>query len=342
MPLSEIASRFVLPGPVVSHEEIPTGLINSTYVVGCIRDEVVTRFILQSINSTVFMEPENVMENVLNVTNHLAQKNEPENQLRLIPTHEGNHWLELPDRTIWRCYPFQEGTESFTEISSPALAFRAAAAFGDFQAKLADLDPRTLHDTIPDFHNTPAYLLKLEDAARHDICGRLAEVEEELEFIRSQKPLTSLLVTAGLPQRITHNDTKISNILFPKSSGIAPTVIDLDTVMPGLALYDFGDLVRSAAATAAEDETDPGKIFIDPEMQKALTEGYLSTASSFLSEKEIELLPASVSVITLELAMRFLTDYLLGDKYFRSDYAGHNLVRARNQLTLLKSILVSQ
>lgn len=338
MTLPEIAEHFILPGPVVSHEELTTGLINTTYVATCRSGKTETRFVLQSINSTVFPEPEKVMENIFHVTGHIGARDQGTEQLHLIPADGGRSWLTLPDNTVWRCYPFHEGTETFEKITSPELAFRAAAAFGHFQARLADLDPSTLHETIPNFHHTPAYFAKLLEAVKKDPVGRLAEARADVDFIISNEQLTSILADAGLPQRITHNDTKISNILFPTDPRLPPIVIDLDTVMPGLALFDFGDLVRSAASSAAEDEKDLDKVFVDEELRKALTEGYLSTASDFLIREETELLTVAPKVIALELATRFLTDHLLGDTYFRTNYPEHNLVRARNQLALLKSM----
>ena len=278
------------------------------------------------------------MENIRTVTAHIAAKDTAASGLELIPTVSGEPWLTLPDGTLWRCYPFIEGTESFTKITSPDLAYKAAAAFGDFQAKLADLDASTLHETIPDFHNTPAHFCKLLGAAEKDPLSRLSAARAEYDFILSQKHLTTLLTDADLPSRITHNDTKISNILFHADGVAPPVVIDLDTVMPGSALYDFGDLVRSAAASADESEPDPAKVFLDPALTKALTEGYLSTAAAFLTPAETALLEDSVKVITLELACRFLADHLLGDTYFKIDSEGHNLIRTRNQLALLKSM----
>ena len=338
MTIPDIAARFILPGPVDHFEEIPTGLINTTYEVTCKTGSSRKRFILQSINATVFPEPEKVMGNIFQVLGHIGAQDFGTEQLQLIPVRDGHSWLTLPDHTVWRCYPFHEGTESFTKINSTTLAYRAAAAFGTFQANLCDLDPATLHETLPDFHNTPVYFLKLQSVAAKNPLDRLAGASEEYQFILSQAPLTSLLVSAGLPLRVTHNDTKISNILFPTDTSRPPIVIDLDTVMPGLALFDFGDLVRSAASTADENETDPTKIRIDPDLLHALTEGYLSTAGKFLTPAEIELLPSAPKVIALELAIRFLTDHLLGDTYFRTTYPGHNLDRARNQLLLLRSM----
>lgn len=338
LPISEIAARFILPGPVVAFEEITTGLINTTYAITCSSGSTEKRYIIQSINSKVFPEPEKVMGNIFHVTGHIGARDPGTEQLYLIPVHGGLSWLTLPDRTVWRCYPFHEDTDTFVKIDSPDLALRAAAAFGTFQAKLSDLDPATLHETIPGFHHTPTYFAKLLAAAEKDPVGRLANARADFDFILSQKHLTNLLVDAGLPLRITHNDTKISNILFPTNPALPPIVIDLDTVMPGLALFDYGDLVRSAASTADENETDPEKIRLDPVLAAALTKGYLSTAGGFLTAEEKALLPSAPKVITLELAIRFLTDHLLGGVYFRSDYEGHNLVRARNQLTLLKSM----
>lgn len=338
MTLQDIASRFILPGPVVYHEEIATGLINTTFAITCRSGKSQKRFILQSINSAVFPEPEKVMENIFHVTGHIGTYDPHTEQLCLIPLLDGRSWLKLPDNTVWRCYPFHENTETFEKINSPELAYRAAAAFGHFQASLVDLDPSTLHETIPKFHHTPTYYAKLLAAVEKNPVERLAGAQAEVDSIISQKNLTTLLTDAGLPQRITHNDTKISNILFPTNPNLPPIVIDLDTVMPGLALFDFGDLVRSAASSAAEDEQDLSKVYVDEKLRSALTEGYLSTAGEFLTPEELALLPVAPKVITLELATRFLTDHLLGDVYFKTKYPGHNLVRARNQLALLKSM----
>jgi hypothetical protein len=338
MTLQDIASRFILPGPVIYHEELATGLINTTYAITCQSGKSERRFILQSINSAVFPEPEKVMENIFHVTGHIGTHDPGTEHLFLIPILDGRSWLKLTDNTVWRCYPFHENTVTFEKIDSPELAFRAAAAFGNFQAGLADLDPNTLHATIPNFHHTPTYYAKLLAAVERNPVERLAGAQQEVDTIISQKALTTLLTAADLPQRITHNDTKISNILFPTDPNLPPIVIDLDTVMPGLALFDYGDLVRSAASSSAEDEQNLEKVFVDQKLRQALTEGYLSTAGSFLTPKELELLPVAPKVITLELATRFLTDHLLGDTYFKTKYPGHNLVRARNQLALLKSM----
>lgn len=336
--VEQIAGRFALPSKVFSAEKISFGLINHTFLIDCKEPESQQRFILQELNSEVFPEPWKVMENILLVTAQLRAKNPEQEQLQLIPLKSGEPWLSLPDQRMWRCYAFLEGTETFAKIDSPQLAYRAAAAFGNFQAALVDLEPSQLHETIPNFHHTPSYIDKLHHAIAKDPCGRVKEVEQELEFIVAHESIAHLLVEAAMPIRITHNDTKISNILFPTNSSLPPIVIDLDTVMPGLALFDFGDLVRSAASSADENEPDLGKVFLNPELAFALTEGYLSTASGFLTDKEKELLPLAPKVITYELAIRFVTDYLLGDVYFKIQTPDHNLRRARNQLALMKSM----
>lgn len=337
--IPSIAANFALTGPLIAHEEITTGLINTTHLITCaLPDGSHHRFILQALNPKVFAEPEKVMANILLVTSHLNRKNPLSPQLALIPTLTGEAWLSMEDRTVWRCYPFLEKTEIFEQISSPDLAYRAAAAFGRFQSKLSTLHPSTLHETIPNFHHTPTYFSKLLAVAEKDPVKRLSEVKAEMDFILSQKHLIHLLADANLPLRITHNDTKISNILFPKDASLKPIVIDLDTVMPGLALFDYGDMVRSAGSTADENETDLDKIYLDKEIHAALSEGYLSAAASFLTADERAHLEESPKVITLELAIRFLTDHLQGDTYFKITHPNHNLERARNQLALLKSM----
>ncbi len=337
--IPSIAAQFALTGPLVSHQEIQSGLINTSHLITCaLPDGSHHRFVLQALNPKVFREPEKVMANILLVTTHLNRKNPSSPQLALIPTLTGEAWLSLPDQTIWRCYPYLEQTEFYDHISSPDLAYRAAAAFGRFQSKLSSLHPSTLHETIPSFHHTPTYFAKLLAVAEKDPHQRLASAKAEFDYIVSRKDLISLLADADLPLRITHNDTKISNILFPKDPSLKPIVIDLDTVMPGLALFDYGDLVRSAASTADENETDLGKIRLDPTIHQALTDGYLSTASAFLTSEERAHLHEAPKVITLELAIRFLTDHLQGDTYFKITHPAHNLERARNQLALLKSM----
>lgn len=331
MNLQEISQQFLLPGEVESVVALDGGLINATHVVRCVDG---TRFILQALNAKVFPKPEEVMDNIQLVTGHLERKGE--RTLSLVGRKDGGKYHKAEGGVVWRCYEFLEGMESFDRITSPEMAYKAAAGFGRFQKSLADLDAGRLHETIPGFHDTGGYLKKLWKAAKEDGPGRVAGVGRELEIIGAREGLADALSGGGLPLRITHNDTKISNILFPMDGRSGPVVIDLDTVMPGLAGHDYGDLVRSAAASAGE-EADPAEVWLDPERVSALKEGYLSAAADFLMENERATLDVSVKVITLELAIRFLTDHLLGDVYFKTDSPGQNLRRARNQLALLES-----
>lgn len=328
MNLESIASKFALPSALAAEHRLTAGLINTSHLLTCADGE---RFVLQSLNSNVFKSPAKVMENIAKILTHL---NGP---LQLIPTSLGKAWL-LQEGTTYRCYPFLEDTQVFETISSPELAHRAAASFGSFQQKLSTLDAASLHVTIPDFHNTPAYLGKLETAVKHAEPIRLKAARSALTTISENSHLAPILIKSKLPMRITHNDTKISNILFSKNPAKEATVIDLDTTMPGLSLFDYGDLVRSAAASAAEDEADFSRVAIVPQLHEALREGYLSTASSFLNLAELELLDTAPKTITLELAVRFLTDYLLGDVYFQVTYPEQNLIRAQNQLQLLATL----
>lgn len=338
MSIRSIAGKFTLSGNLLEIERISTGLINQTFLLTCAGPVHRARYILQNLNETVFTEPTLVMENIVLVTEHLLHRGHKDG-LVLIPTLHGDRWLTEPDGGIWRCFPFIEGTRSFERISNPRMAFRAGQAFGEFQKSLTTLDPQQLHTTIENFHHTPGYFSRFLGVVERDPVGRAKDAEEEIRIAMQFEVLKGRLVEADLPTRITHNDTKISNVLFPLDETRAATVIDLDTVMPGCALYDYGDLIRSAAANACEDESDLTKVSLRKELTSALTEGYLSAANSFLTAAERALLPISVQVITFELALRFLTDHLCGDSYFRCDYKGQNLVRAKNQLALLKSMV---
>ncbi len=337
MSVETIASKFALGGDFISYEPITTGIINRTYLLTCGTSSVANRYILQNLNQDVFRNPKAVMENIRLVTNHLAAQGQ-ENALTLIPTLQGDAWLSEASGEIWRCFPFIENSRTFGKAPDPETAFRAGQAFGEFQASLSSLDPNILQPTIPNFHHTPTYFKKFSRTLETDPLHRSNKAQKEIQTVFEYEYLKTRLADATLPLRITHNDTKISNVLFPIDKTRAATVIDLDTVMPGLVHYDYGDLIRSAAANAPEDEQDLSKIYLRAEIKDALSEGYLSVAKKFLTPAEEALLPISTKVITYELALRFLTDYLGGDLYFRCDYDGHNLTRARNQLALLRSM----
>jgi Ser/Thr protein kinase RdoA (MazF antagonist) len=239
---------------------------------------------------------------------------------------------------FWRAFHFIEGTRTVDVVESPAQAFQVAQAFGRFQKLLADLPAPRLHDTIPDFHHTPKRFAALEKAIAADAFNRSASAKAEIDFALRHQAICSALLAAQLPERVTHNDTKLNNVLLDAATGEGLCVIDLDTVMPGLALYDFGDLVRSAANPAREDEHDLAKVEMEFPLFEALLRGYLSGAGNFLTTAEKSLLPIAGQVIAFELGLRFLTDFLEGDAYFKTHRAGQNLDRCRVQFKLVESM----
>jgi hypothetical protein len=347
--VASIGSRFTVDGEFMSGGEINAGLINSTYQASYWQqDGSVRRYVLQGINSHVFKDPRAVMSNVERVTRHInarvlgRQQDLGGQTLNLVPSRDGRSWAEDENGTLWRCYNFIEGCVTYDIVQTPRQAYQAAHAFGAFQDLVSDLDPSLIAETIPDFHNTPKRFSRLMEVAKTDPVGRLSSVAAEFDSICSRKSMTALLLdlaAAGeIPIRITHNDTKINNVMIDAETDKAVCVIDLDTVMPGLALYDFGDLVRAATSPAAEDETDLTKIGVRMPFYEAIVEGYLHAARGFLNPVEIQHLPFSAKLITLELAIRFLTDHIEGDIYFKTQRPGHNLDRCRNQLQLLKSM----
>jgi Ser/Thr protein kinase RdoA (MazF antagonist) len=308
------------------------GLINDTRLVDC---TPAGRYVLQRLNPRVFPRPDRVMENIGRV---LAHGRSP--LPRLVPSRSGAlSWTDA-DGGCWRVYEYLEGTLSRAVTDSPATARRAAMAFGGFLAGLSDLPAPRLHETLPGFHDTPGRLRDLLAACAADPCGRWREVQPELDLILARADQARLLATAraegALPERVVHNDTKLANVLFDAASGELRCVIDLDTVMPGLALDDFGDLARSVAATAPEDR--PGLVVLDLPRFEAVASGYLQATAGLLTRQELELMPLAPRLIALELAMRFLTDHLQGDVYFRVSHEGHNLERCRAQIGLLQSM----
>jgi len=347
--VAKIGDQFAVHGEFLLGEEIDSGHINSTYRATYRQpDGSVQRFIIQAINSNVFKDPYAVMQNVERVTRHingkvLRKKHDLGGQtLNLFPARNGGFWVEEPDGVVWRCYNCIEGCVTYNIVENTRQAFQAAHAFGAFQDLVSDLDPEQIVETIPDFHHTRKRFERLLEVAAADPFNRLDSVKAEFAFILERKHYTGQLidlVDAGkIPVRVTHNDTKINNVMIDVHSDEAVCVIDLDTVMPGLALYDFGDMIRTATSPAAEDETDLSKVEMQMPMFEALVEGYLGAAGKFLNETEIEHLVFSGKLITLEVAIRFLTDYLEGDVYFKTHRPGHNLDRCRNQLKLVEKI----
>jgi len=338
-----IAAQFELGGRFISADRYGRGHINDTFVVSIEKDDGDARFILQRINQHVFREPLALMENVWRITEHLKRKSHDSGRcLSLVPTNEGEHCYQDDDGGCWRAYPFIEGACTYDEVESTSQAREAAAMFGLFQELVSDLPGPRLHETIANFHNTPARYRQFHAARTVDAHDRakycIPEVEWALAHEQVAGSLHALQEAGKISQRITHNDTKLNNVMFDEQSGKAICVIDLDTVMPGLALYDFGDLVRSTTMTATEDETDLSKVSMRMDYYEALVEGYLSTAMSFLTDAEIENLALSGQVITIETGLRFLTDYLSGDEYFRIHRPDQNLNRCRAQFALAASI----
>jgi len=347
--VAELARSFAISGDFVRADEVRSGHINSTYRVTFeSTDGMRARYVLQRINEEVFLDPRAVMRNVECVTRHingkvLRVKHALGGQtLSLYPARDGCSWIEGPGGGLWRCYNYIEGCRTYDVVENTRQAYQAARAFGAFQELVSDLPPGELEETIPHFHDTPWRLARLLEAIERDPCGRGAGVGRELEFILGREHELDRVVEAmargELPRRIAHNDTKINNVMMDARSDEAVCVIDLDTVMPGSVVYDFGDLVRTATSPAAEDERDLSKIELRMPMFEALVEGYMDAADGFLIGAESELLAFSAKLITLELAIRFLHDHLEGDRYFKTTREDHNLERCRAQLRLVESI----
>jgi Ser/Thr protein kinase RdoA (MazF antagonist) len=275
------------------------------------------------------------MENIHRVTTHLTGKNS--RTLTLVPARDGKSFHCDAAGNWWRVFPFIERTRAVDVVESPAQAFAAAKAFGAFQKQLADLPTPRLHETIPDFHHTPKRFSALEKTVAADAGNRAAAAKLEIEFALRHQAICGVLLDANLPERVTHNDTKINNVLLDDATGEGVCVIDLDTVMPGFALYDFGDMVRSMTNPAAEGERDLAKVEMQFPVFAALLRGYLA-AADFLTAAEKNLLPVSGQLITFELGLRFLTDFLSGDNYFKVQREGENLDRCRAQFKLFESI----
>ncbi len=317
------------------------GHINKTYV-----SKEKPRLIIQEINTGIFKNPHAMMQNILAVTEHIAQKLEAEGKdkkrytLTVAPTTDGKSFTEI-DGKFFRAYLFIEDSVCY-DLVTPETLRKAGFAFGTFQNYLADFPADTLSEVIPNFHNTPARFETFLASIEKDTAKRAAEDQEEIAFFRAHeafmRTVTDRLADGRIPLAVTHNDTKINNILFDAATSDALAVIDLDTVMPGSRLYDFGDALRTGAATAAEDEEDLSLVSFDEEKFEAFTRGYLAAVGNALSEEEIKLLPESALLLTIECGMRFLTDDLDGDVYFRIHKDRHNLIRARNQIKQAKEI----
>ena len=340
--IADIAKQFQIDGEFLHSDENGDGLINITYIVTYDQEGVKKRYVIQRINDFVFPDPVAVMRNVEAVTQHIAAKSDGDDRvLRLFPAKSGESFVRLEDGGVWRCYNFIEGCKTYDVVENTTQAYQAAYAFGEFQNALSDLSADDLVETIPDFHETPKRYERLMEVVAADQLGRLAGVTAELEFIKSRgadvSRLTALRDAGQIPVRITHNDTKFNNVMIDAQTDEAVCVIDLDTVMPGLSLYDFGDLVRTAVNPAEEGSTNLSDVAMRMPIFQALVDGYLS-ACTCLNQTEKDHLAFSGKLITLELAIRFLTDYLEGDVYFKTEREGQNLDRTRMQLELVTKI----
>lgn len=317
------------------------GHINDTYYAKT------DSYIIQRINTTIFKEPDKLMENIENVTSFLRDKikeagGDPEREtLTVIKTLTDRNFYQ--DATgCYRVYKFIDKTKTIENDKTKEDMYNAGKGFGKFQNMLSDFPVEKLHETIKDFHHTPKRVEALKTAISENKAGRLDSVRDEVEFAlmcaEFAGRVTDAIEEGSIPVRVTHNDTKINNILFDDKTGKAVCVIDLDTVMPGNMLYDFGDALRIGASTGAEDETDLNKIWFDTEIFESFAKGFLEETKETLTKKELELIPFSVKLMTYECGIRFLTDYLNGDTYFKIHREHHNLDRARNQFKLVRDI----
>ena len=339
MHIEQAAYAFRLNGQPVSCVHFGHGHINHTLLL---KTDTGREYILQRINKYVFKDPVKVMANASAVTNYILEHtNDPRQALHFIPTLQGGYCYRDPEGEFWRMYDFVTGF-CLDAPESDEDFYQSALAFGRFQHQLSDFPADTLYETIPNFHNTVDRFNQLKAAIAADNVGRAASVQPEIQYALSQEEIGSTLqhmLEAGeLPLRVTHNDTKLNNVLLDRKDRTSLCVLDLDTVMPGLSAHDFGDSIRFGAATAAEDEPDPSKMKLDLHLYEVYARGFLSAATA-LTDKEVEVLPLGALIMTLECGIRFLKDYLDGDLYFKTAYPDHNLVRARTQLALVADML---
>lgn len=342
MNILDLSSKFALDGNAVECKECKTGHINSTYFI---TTDMGKKYVLQKINHNVFKKPDEVMDNIYGVTEYLKKLitqrgGDPEREtLTVIFSKDGKTSYMDEDGNTWRTYLFIKDAKTEDSAESPELFELVGEAFGNFQCMLSGYDAATLYETIPNFHNTKQRFANFVKSLEENKSGRAANCAREIEFVKAREAKCSLIVdmlaTGELPLRVTHNDTKLNNIMLEAKSGAPLAVIDLDTVMPGSLLYDFGDAIRFGASSAAEDETDLDKVYVKVDMFDAFAKGYIRGLGGSVTETEIKMLPVGAFMITFEQGIRFLTDYIDGDTYFRTEYPNHNLDRARNQFKLV-------
>ncbi len=346
--IKHIVANFAIEGDIKAAKPFGSGHINDTFLISN-TDTTCPDYLLQRINHHIFKDVEGVVVNIARVSNHLSTKLQGEFKsekaveqvLTLTPTTDGILYLKDEDGNFWRMYQFIKDSISYDLVSSTKQAYEGGEAFGRFQLMLADMDPSLLKETLVDFHNITFRLKQFNTALAEDKMGRAKEVEEEIALIREHEDFMCGLYQMGkdglLPKRITHNDTKFNNILFDKDDSVI-CIIDLDTVMPGYIAYDFGDAIRTLVNTAEEDEADLSKIEVNITLFKSYTEGYLKEAINFLTPAEIESLYLAIFLFPYMQAIRFLTDYIQGDTYYKIAYPTHNLVRTKAQFHLFKKL----
>lgn len=341
-----ICANFAIEGNAVGYEQLTDGHINNTYsVLWQYPDGTTDKYLLQQINTNVFRNTDGLISNILGVCEHVRKKIEAaggdtsREVLTLIPCRDGKYLYD----GCWRMYNFIKGASAHQSADAPNLLYNAAKTFGIFQRQLADYPAETLFETIPNFHNTVSRYADFTAAVENDIACRAAECADEINRIRSYEKYAHIIVDGladgTIPLRVTHNDTKLNNIMMDNVTSEGVCVIDLDTVMPGSLLYDFGDSIRFAACNSAEDEPDLDKVYLRLDLFEEYTRGFLCGVGDGITENEKRLLPMSAFILTYELVLRFLGDYLNGDTYFKTDYKTHNLVRARAQLKLAEDML---
>lgn len=338
----EVLQKFFPGEEIVSVGPHGSGHINHTFAVETAGGQ---KYILQKINTEIFKDVEGLMENVVNVTDYLRRQiakegGDPERgTMQALPTVDGKYYFKDAEGGCFRVYRLINDVISLDQAENEEALYASGLAFGRFQAQLADYPAQTLHETIPDFHNTPKRYQAFEKAVEEDCCKRAASAAAEIAFIKARKAqteiLTDLLKAGELPLRLTHNDTKLNNVLLDPQTYEAVCIVDFDTIMPGLTAYDFGDAIRFGANTAVEDEPDTSRVSLSLPLYKAYVKGFMEGCGERLTPKEIETLPLGAKTITLEQGIRFLTDYLQGDTYYQTSREGQNLDRCRTQLALV-------
>jgi Ser/Thr protein kinase RdoA (MazF antagonist) len=346
--LEAIGRQFAISGEFISGGPYGTGHINDTYAAVYRQGAVERRFIFQRVNHNVFKHPEGLMANIVAVTSHLGRKiqasgGDPLREtLTLVPALDGRSHFRTATGDYWRVYVFIEGARTYEAVENLEHVSSAGRAFGRFQQLLSDFPADELIETIPDFHHTGKRFEAFSRAVEEDVKDRVGTARPEVDFVLQRgdrmNVFVDLLAAGGLRQRITHNDTKFNNVMIDDHTGEGVCVIDLDTVMPGLSLYDFGDSIRSLANTGAEDEPDLSRVEFDIGIFELYTRGYLEATRGLLQQAEVDLLPFAAQLMTLECGMRFLADYLQGDIYFKTHAPGHNLLRCRTQFKLVKGM----